>query len=133
MNTHTFINFRKADWEAFTADSEEAFSLQMPPTDVFAGKCHFRRIITKTAAKNIPAGCIHEIWPYYPREAVALAEEWDALQATQPGDSCIATLTREIDKEVTSYQRSKWEEFLDGVDFKKGASRLWSTVNNLSR
>ena len=133
MNTYTFINFRKADWEAFTADSEEALSRQPPPTDVFAGELHFQRIITKTAANNIPAGCICEIWPYYLREAVALVEERDALQTTQLGYPCIATLMREINKEVTSYQRRKWEEFLDGVDLKKGASRLWSTVKNLSR
>ena len=63
---------------------------------------------------------------------MALAEERDALQATQPGDPRIATLTKEIDKEATSYWQSKWEEFLDGLDLKKGASHLWSTVKNLS-
>ena len=126
------INFRKANWEAFTAHSKEDFPRQPPPTDVFAGELGFQHIMTKAAAKNIPAGYIREIRPYYPREAVALVEEQDTLQATQPGDSRIATLTKEIDKEVTSYRQSKWEEFRDGVDLKKGASRLWSTVKNLS-
>ena len=50
---------------------------------------------------------------------MALTEEQDALQAIQLGDPCIVMLTTEIDKEVTSYWRSKWEEYLDGMDPKK--------------
>lgn len=127
----TFINFRKANWEGFREDTEAAFARLAPPDDVFQGERLARRIITKAAANNIPAGRIREVRPFYPKEAADLARERDRLQRDSPGDPGIHLLTEEIAQLVTKNKRSKWCEFLDGIDLGKGAGRLWSTVKHL--
>ena len=126
INNCTFINFSKADWPAFTGLSEEAFGREPTPTNVYVGERRFRQILKKAAARTIPAGCIREVRPFFPTKVAVLAQERDDLQANLPGDPCIPQLTKEIDKEVTSYQQHKWEEYLGGVDLKSGAKCLWS-------
>ena len=76
--------------------------------------------MVKAAAKNIPAGCICEIHPFFPREAAALAEEKDLLQATNAGDAKVPQLDREIDLAVNSYQQGKCMEYLEGINLGKG-------------
>ena len=125
-NNCTFINFSKADWPAFTGLSEEAFGREPTPTNVYVGERRFRQILKKAAARTIPAGCIREVRPFFPTKVAVLAQERDDLQANLPGDPCIPQLTKEINKEVTSYQQHKWEEYLGGVDLKSGAKCLWS-------
>ena len=41
-------------------------------------------------------------------------------------------LNTEIKIKINEHKRRKWLEFLDGIDLKSGARRLWSTVKALS-
>ena len=82
----TFVNFKKADWNSFKSNTEKAFTAPKPLEDVLDGERHFGCIMVKAAAKNILAGCICKVHPFFPRQAAVLAEERDLLQATNRGN-----------------------------------------------
>ena len=52
----TFINFNKANWTAFTKETEEFFSKARYSSDVHKDECRFRNIINKATKHHIPSG-----------------------------------------------------------------------------
>ena len=52
----TSFNFRKADWDAFTRETEEAFSRLPPPSTCRKGEGRWRRVLQKCSAHHVPAG-----------------------------------------------------------------------------
>ena len=77
-------------------------------------------------------GCIREVYPFFLQEAAILADKWDLLQATFPGDLRIKKLNREISKEVHTNKTAQWREFLEDINLRKGAGKLRSTIKQLS-
>ena len=63
-DNHT-TNFRKANWEGFESDTEDAFAALPLPRDVRVGKCVFSCTLVKVAAKDILAGRIHKVYPFF--------------------------------------------------------------------
>ncbi|KAA0184157.1 hypothetical protein HAZT_HAZT008960 [Hyalella azteca] len=64
--TCTYINFRQADWEGYTANTETAFSAAAHPSSCSQAEILFRRILTLAARRHIPHGCRRDFIPNLP-------------------------------------------------------------------
>ena len=58
-----YINFRKADWESFTGETEDDFGRLPAPTSCATGEKIFRRTLGKVSKRNIPRGRVPDFTP----------------------------------------------------------------------
>ncbi|XP_053968826.1 uncharacterized protein LOC128870250 [Anastrepha ludens] len=131
-NHRSNFNFKKANWAGFTEFTEDTFAALPIPTNVSAGERAFRKVLTATVARFIPAGSFKDIRPHFPAEAASLANERDHLRQADPGDSRIRDLNLEIRQLVDQHKRTKWVEHLKTCSLTSGVSKPWSTVRSLS-
>ena len=86
-DNRTFTNFKKADWQKFTEDTEIEFSKQQTPPDIYKGEKIFREILNKAAKNSIPSGRIKNVYPQVPTEAANKIRERDTLRKTEKESS----------------------------------------------
>lgn len=131
--THrTYVNFAKADWIGFQNHLEDLLRNAPPPHNVHTGERILRNKILTAAKRYVPAGCIREIRPNFPREAARLADERDRLRQNNPSDPSIKTLSIAIKKLVNDYTRNKWRSYVDKCKFNSNTNNLWRMIRNLS-
>ena len=58
QNRRSYTNYRKADWDNFTQDTEYAFTAIQPPTDIHYANKTFTNILYQACKKHIPVGRI---------------------------------------------------------------------------
>lgn len=126
----TFINYNKANWEAFSQEIETEISKINFYTDPLIGERIFRKIINKAAAHHIPGGCFPKVQPNIPQEACSLIKERDKIKYTNPHSPQIPELNHEIGRLIAEHKRNKWREHLTKCNF--GTKTLWNTVKKLN-
>ena len=57
-NRRSYTNYRKADWDKFIQDTEDAFTAIQPPTDIHDANKTFTNILYQAGKKHIPLGRI---------------------------------------------------------------------------
>ena len=127
----TYVNFKKADWEKFTSITEEKFSKEPAPTNIFDAEKTFRRIINKAAKASIPAGRIKDTIPEIPTSAMDKITKRDELRDSNPSSPEIQQLNQEINSEINNFRKEKWKETVNNID-KKCSSKLFKLIKNLS-
>ena len=120
----TYVNFSKANWASFREYLEEEIGRLPEPQDIHIGEKHFRKMMTDAAKRYIPAGYIPEVRPNFPTEAAKLADERDALRATNPDDTRNKTLSSNIKNVVRDHIRTKWRTYLRKCEFGSGVNNL---------
>ena len=131
-DNRTFTNFKKADWQKFTEDTEIEFSKQETPPDIYKGEKIFREILNKAAKNSIPSGRIKNVYPQVPTEAANKIRERDSLRKTDPTAPDIERLNKEINKEINDYKRDKWRETITNVNRKLDSSKLFKLIKALN-
>jgi hypothetical protein len=126
----TFVNFKKANWDAFTLETEQSFAKSKLPEHPDKAEKAIRNIITKAAKKYIPAGRIPQVKPNYPSEAIPLTKERDDLRKSNPASPRITTLNREITKLVNDHRKTKWIQHLEAQE--PNTKALWNTIKSIS-
>ncbi|WP_333764851.1 reverse transcriptase domain-containing protein [Streptomyces sp. IBSBF 2390] len=129
---HTFVNFKKADWNGYRTYLENKFEALRPPQTVFEGEKVFRTLLKKAAGIFIPAGVIPEIRPNFPTAAAHLADQRDELRARDPANPRIQTLSKEIKTLVNDHIRNKWRAHLKESSFSPNTKNLWTTIKRLN-
>jgi hypothetical protein len=126
----TYVNFKKADWEKFTAITEEKFSTAPAPTNIFEAEKTFRRIINKAAKTSIPAGRIKDTIPEIPRSAMDKINRRNELRDSNPSSPEIHQLNNEINSEINTFRKEKWKETVNNIN--GNSSKLFKLIKNLS-
>ena len=128
----TFINFAKADWTGFKAETEEMFAKATISNDVHKSEKTFRQIITTAAKHNIPCGRIPNVLNGIPSATARLVEERDNLRKEDPvtNSDRVKDLTREINISIKEHRQKKWIKHLDSCG--AGTKKLWDTIKNLN-
>ena len=80
----TFINFKKANWQEFTIQTEAEFSKLVQPTDIYKGELCFRKIINKMSKYTIPKGRIKMIISEIPSSAMEKIKTCDNIRKNTP-------------------------------------------------
>ena len=67
QNRRSYTNYRKADWDRFTRDTEDAFAALQPPTDVHDAGRTFTNILCQAGRRHMPVGRIRDTGRFLPQ------------------------------------------------------------------
>ena len=126
----TFVNFNKAKWDDFTKFTEEEFSKQPEPNDVYQAEKVFRKIVNKVSKFCIPKGRIKEVYPEIPTEAARKMEARDNLRSTDPTSEDIKRLNNEISSLIFDHKKEKWRKTVEEI--RPSSSKLFKLIKRLN-
>jgi hypothetical protein len=117
-------NFRKADWESFSASLERSIpTIPVRKLSVEETYCRFRRAVRKSALKSIPRGFRPAYIPCLDSECVELLKQYEATNDSSIADHLIESLN------IARSQR--WEESVSKLDFTRSSRKSCSLVRQL--
>ena len=128
----TYTNFRKADWETFTSETEHAFSNIPPPLSCDAGELIFRKILLKATRRNIPRGKIPDFTPGLTEHARNMIAERDRLRAANPADESIHQLEARIAREIERRKQEVWRESVESCSTKHCSGKYFKILRDLT-
>ena len=128
----TFINFRKANWEAFQDETERAFALLAPPTTCGAGEKTFRRILATAAKHHIPSGHVPKMIPRLSDTAKRIIQERDSLRIRSRSDHRIVELNERLQRDIDSSNRQAWIEKVESSSHKHNVSQFFGIIRSLN-
>ena len=128
----TFTNFKKADWNSYSRDTEEAFALLERPSSCKVGEKQFRHILTQASKKHIPRGHIPNMIPNLSDTAKLLIRQRDQLRSLSPTDPHIRTLDDQIDQDIQNTNRQTWIHTVESCSNKYNTSQYFSLLKTLS-
>ncbi len=126
------INFKKADWESFTALTELEFEKLVSPVNVYKTEATFRKIINKISKVCIPARKIKKIIPDIPTEAAVKIVQRDELRRADPTSPEISQLNEEICIIIAVYKRDKCRETVEEIKPKTNSGKLFKLIKSLN-
>ena len=94
------MNFRKADWEGFTAETERNFTDAPLPSFSSAGEKVFRRILGDACRHHIPCSYVRDYCCPLPEVVRPLVSERDQRRIDDQLDSAIKLLDRDIQRHI---------------------------------
>ena len=89
MDPFSYINYRRANWERFTFETEQSFNRKQPPTSAEAGERTLRKILLKATKRNIPGGKIPDFTPNLSQRVRDRMRQRDQRRAVDPTDPAI--------------------------------------------
>ena len=126
---HTFTNFRKANWDAFTRETEEAFyNLEGLPSSCSTGEKVFREILAAASRKHIPRGHI----PNLSDTAKSLIRQRDTLRSQSPTDPLISTLNEHLTQNIQITNKDAWINTVESCSHKYNTSQYFRLLKSLS-
>ena len=117
-------NFRKANWDEFTAAAEKSIPL-IPRHDIPVEEAYsrFNCALLKAAQTAVPRGC-HAIYiPCMDEEAKALLEEYETSGVLDIADQLIESLD--------AARWARWEESTAHMNFTHSSRKSWSLLRQL--
>ena len=110
---HPRSNYRKANWEHFTADIENKITTIIPDSEQYE---EFRLLIIEAAKKNIPRGCRESYIPGLSEQNKQIYQEY--MQAYE--EDSFSKNTMELGENLMSslsQERSKrWHDTITNID-----------------
>ena len=123
---------KKTDWDSYTREAEESFSLLEPPSSCSMGKLLFRKILNTSAKHYIPQGHIPNMIPNLTETAYRLIIERDTIRSSSPTHQQIPELNKQIRHNIADSNRRKWIQTVEPCSHKCNPSRLWSILKSLN-
>ena len=127
-----YTNFRKANWELFTTETEQSFTNLPPPSSCDSGEKIFRQVLLKASRRNIPRGKIPNFTPGLSQHSRELTVERDAIRAADPMDQRISSLNARIEEEIQRRRREVWHETMESCSIKRCSSKYYKVLADLS-
>lgn len=123
-------NFRKANWQSFTEETEKAsFCLPDPDNaDVDAGYAAYCRVLLGAARKTIPRGFNTNYIPGWDGECSHLLHVHQQASSREEVEESATVLLQKLD----ATRRSRWIEVVQSIDFTHSSRKAWRTINQLT-
>ena len=134
---HTYTNYKKADWVAFTATIEQhlqTFNIT-DYTNIDAAVQHLNNTITNANKKHIPTGSRRHYNPNYNaniRHKITLRNNLRKQPPTPDALEHIRDLNKEIDEDIRHEQHTKWKQILEDTRYNTNPSKLWKLIRGLN-
>ena len=123
-------NFRKANWHAFSVDTERR-SVTLPDPDtpnVDAAYAAYCEVLTGAAKKTIPRGYNAKYIPGWNEECNHLLRAHQQASSRAEVDATATALLEKLD----ATRRARWTEVVESIDFTHSSRKAWQTINQLS-
>ena len=129
----TFTNYKKANWNKFTEEIELSIQDAPAPNNVHSANKCLTNLILLADKHHIPKGRIKKLNQPLPNHIKDVLRDRNNLRSTNPTDSRIAPLNKEISKLIENHRADQWRDTLDKIgDHKKNSHTLWNTIHYLS-
>ena len=116
QNRRSYTNYRKADWDKFTQDTEDAFSALQPPTDIHDANKTFTNILYQAGKKHIPVGKIRNTDKLLPQDIRNKIRQRNRTSKNTPQHPSIPELNKYIQFENAISSNCIYSD-LDLVDY----------------
>eukprot|EP00057_Strongylocentrotus_purpuratus_P005102 XP_003730216.1 PREDICTED: RNA-directed DNA polymerase from mobile element jockey-like [Strongylocentrotus purpuratus] len=123
------FNFRKADWEKFAIDLDEALSDLDP---VPANYDQFVRTVQEISRKHIPRGCRENYIPGLSAESALMYKEYIKLYEEDPFSEETLSAGELLMAAISEERRKSWQDLIEGIDMTHNSKRAWSTIKKIS-
>ncbi|KAA0200318.1 hypothetical protein HAZT_HAZT001911 [Hyalella azteca] len=122
--TRTYINFRQADWDGYTANTEAAFSAAAPPSSCSQGEILFRRILTLAARRHVASRCRRDFIPNLPPSAIPLIQERDRARALDSNHPSLPDLNNNISAAISTHSRTTWNKKVQSTNLQRNPAKF---------
>ena len=123
-------NFRKANWELFTAETERRTpGLPNPQAeDADATYTAYCNMLICAAKKSIPRGFNKDYIPGWDDSCNHLLREHQQATTKEGINTTATALLHKLDE----VRRARWTEVVESVDFTHSSRQAWQTINKLT-
>ena len=134
--THTFQNYRKANWDSFTEEVEASlrdFNIANL-TSIDAAAAKIVAAIVAASNRHIPAGHIRNYSPTFTPEIRTLQRQRKHLRSQPPTTvnyQRLTELNETIENKIREHQDSLWKEILNNINHRTAPAKLWRLVRSL--
>ena len=133
QNRRSYTNYRKADWDKFTQDTEDAFSALQPPTYIHDANKTFTNILYQAGKKHIPVGRIRNTDKLLPQDIRNKIRHRNWTSKNTPQHPSIPELNKEISTLISTNKTEIWREHIEKPwDHRKNTSTYWNTIHGLA-
>ena len=120
------MNFRKVDWEGYTAESENKFANTPLPTSCSAEEKVFRQILSNAGRHHIPCGYVRDYSRPLPEVVRPLISERDQRRTDDPLNPAIKLLDRDRQQHIRQDAEDQWRSLRECSYRTTYAKRYWS-------
>ena len=123
----TYVSLKKANWDIYRLEVEDALSKRSLPTDCQRDEKILRTILLKAASHHIPTERhrLHE--EPVPAEILDVMTRRDDLRKRDRTSPELPRLNKDIQKRICEHKRKKWRDFVENMDHKTDITKLWRT------
>ena len=125
----TYVNLKKDNWDRYRQEVETALSKRSLPTDCQRDGKIFRTVLLKASSHHIPTGRLHE--EPVPAEILDVMTRRDDLRKRDHTSPELPRLNYDIQNRIYAYKRQTWRDFVETVDQKTDATKLWRTIKGI--
>ena len=133
LNIRSYTNYRKAGWDKFTQDTEDAFTEIQPPPDIHDANKTFTNILYQAGKKHIPVGRIrnrNKLLPHPIRNKIA---HKNLTSKNTPQDPNIPELNKEISTLINTNKTDSWREHIEKPwDHRRNTNTYWNRIHSLA-
>lgn len=131
----TLTNFNRADWQAFTAETEQQFQQllqdQMWPKSVEEAEQKLRTIVNSASKHHIPTGRRKNYIPCLSDLTKQLIQERDQIRKNDPMSNRLEELNQRINQDINDNKTRRWTDTIESIDHRKDPKRLWNIIKSL--
>ena len=140
-NPHsTFTNYKKANWNRFTEETEQHFGIlnNSPINNLNKHVTDFNNIILNADKQFIPKGNRRHYNPNFTVEINRLIKQRNDLKHKSPFPHSqavtdrIQELNREINTKIQARKTEKWETFASTLNHSTNSSKIYRTLKGIS-
>jgi hypothetical protein len=126
----TYVNYRRADWETYAAETEASFSALPPPESCSTGEGLFRRVLLQAGKRCIPAGNYRNHIPSLTPEIKELQRQRDEVRAQNPADPALEALNNLVTQAIAETAQRVWETKISAATH-TNPTQYWSLLRTL--
>ena len=123
------FNYRRANWEGFTDNLENAIN-DVPP--VASGYEAFQALVWHSAKKNIPRGCRREYITGLDETSKTIYENYVQAYNRDPFEELTIELGNKLLASLSAARKERWMETVADLDMTHNSKNAWKTIKTLN-
>ena len=134
-NLHTFTNYNKANWPAFTNEIESILQSSATPSNPHTANHIITNAILLADKHHIPKGKITTRHTPLPDHIRDLINTRNQTRKSNPKDPSLPNQNTTINRQIQEHRTQLWKDHLQTTNsgnHKSNTTKLWSTIKSLS-